>query len=374
MKQSSAFLRLWLGATLLTAGVLSGVPSHAQITIIDQAGRNVRLEQAAQRLFLSEPGDFAMLAALVDNPASRIAAWNRWRLDERTVSHWRSIDPETFDRIEQVVVDGPQNLSAEMLIMHQPDLVVLDHFFGKAAHVISQLERAGIPVAILTLEPKLTDKNPAEGLEKLAVLLGRADRGREVSEFIRMRRDRVVEKTMQLSSIGVAKPTVLMEPHAGIGPCCLSMGIGRSMGDMVVLAGGKLIGSEIIEEMSGRLSPEYIIAQSPEVYIGTGGRHLAGRGGLVLGVDVNPDEARTSLEQVMQRTGLRHIRAMEQGRVHGIWHSGFGIVNLELVASWLYPQHFAEIDPADTQTQFNERFMPFAQEGTFWISLHANED
>src|SRR5690606_41326365 len=101
---------------------------------------------------------------------------------------------------------------------------------------------------------------------------------------------------------------------------------------------------------------------------------LAGRGGLVLGVDVNPDEARTSLEQVMQRTGLRHIRAMEQGRVHGIWHSGFGIVNLELVASWLYPQHFAEIDPADTQTQFNERFMPFAQEGTFWISLHANED
>ena len=117
---------------------------------------------------------------------------------------------------------------------------------------------------------------------------------------------------MQLSSMGVAKPTVLMEPHAGIGPCCLSMGIGRSMGDMVVLAGGKLIGSEIIEEMSGRLSPEYIIAQSPEVYIGTGGRRLAGRGGLVLGVDVNPDEARTSLEQVMQRTGLRHIRAMEK--------------------------------------------------------------
>jgi len=152
------------------------------------------------------------------------------------------------------------------------------------------------------------------------------------------------------------------------------MGLGRSMGDMVAIAGGKLIGSEIIDEMSGRLSPEYVIAENPEVYIGTGGRHLEGRAGLVLGVDVDPERARASLRGVMKRVGLQHIRATEQGRVHGLWHSGYGIVGLELIATWLYPEHFDDVDPAATQAEIDERFMPIRRQGTFWTSLHAEKD
>jgi len=355
----------------LAAWLLAGAPAIAQIEIVDQAGRTVRLAEPARRIFFSEPGDFAMLALLDPNPAARIVAWNRWRLDDRTLAQWRGIDSAAFDSIAQMVIDGPQNLSAEALIVQAPDLVVLDHFFGKAEHAVRQLEQAGIPVAILTLEPHLTHDNPAEGLEKLAVLVGREERGRAVSAFIRTRRDRVVERVRQLDAQGVERPTVLMEPHAGIGPCCLSMGLGRSMGDLVVLAGGTLIGSEIIDEMSGRLGPEYVIARDPEVYIGTGGRHLEERGGLVLGVDVEPARAQASLIQAMRRVGLRHIRAFEAGRVHGLWHSGYGIVNLELIATWLHPEHFADLDPAATQAQIDEHYMPVSQRGTFWISLQA---
>lgn len=366
-------LRDWMASCLLAASVTGGAPAWAQIELVDQAGRTVRLHEPARRVFLSEPGDFAMLAMLDADPAARIVAWNRWRLDERTVAQWRAINPTAFDRIEQLVIDGPQHLSAENIIVHDPDLVVLDHFFGKATHAVRQLEQAGIPVAILTLEPQLTAENPAEGLEKLAVLLGEEERGREISDFIRSRRDHIVEKVSRLEQQGVQKPSVLMEPHAGIGPCCLSMGLGRSMGDLVALAGGRLIGSEIIEEMSGRLSPEYVIAANPAVYIGTGGRHLQSKGGLVLGVDVDPETARQSLTQVMQRMGLQHIGALEQGRVHGLWHSGYGIVHLERIAKWLYPAFFEDLDPAATHAELDAK-MPLTQKGTFWISMDPTKD
>jgi iron complex transport system substrate-binding protein len=364
----------WLAQLSVVSVLWAGVPAYAEIEVVDQAGRTVRLAEPARRIFLSEPGDFAMLAMLDEHPATRIVAWNRWRLDDHTVAQWRSIDPTAFDNIEQLVIDGPQNLSAEALIVHEPDLVVLDHFFGKATQVVRQLEQAGIPVAILKLEPDLTKQNPADGLEKLAVLIGHADRGKEVSEFIRSRRDRVIQRVHGILGKGVQRPTVLMEPHAGIGPCCLSMGVGRSMGDLVILAGGQLIGNEIIEEMSGRLGPEYVIAQDPEVYIGTGGRHLERRGGLVLGVGVEPDTAQASLRRVMERVGLEPIRAVQNGRVHGLWHSGYGIVNLELIATWLHPEHFRDIDPAMTQEEMDRRFMPTRQRGTFWTSLSMTEN
>lgn len=369
MTVMAAILARRLSAALLLVGVLFSLPSFAQLEITDQAGREVRLEEPAGRIFLSEPGDFAMMAMLVDNPAAHIVAWNRWRLDDHTLEQWRSIDSQAFDSIKQMAIDGPQNLSAEALIMHEPDLVVLDHFFGKAQHVVRQLEQAGVPVAILTLEPDFGRPNPAEGLEKLAVLLGHEQRGREISEFFRSRRDRITQRARELMEQGVPRPSVIMEPHAGIGPCCLSMGVGRSMGDLVILAGGQLIGSEIIEEMSGRLSAEYVIAQDPEVYIGTGGRHLEGRGGLTLGIGVSPEVAQASLRRVVQRVGLQHIRAVTQERVHGIWHSGFGIVNLELIAKWLHPQHFQDIDPAATQAELEQRFLSLRQQGTFWTSF-----
>ena len=76
----------------------------------------------------------------------------------------------------------------------------------------------------------------------------------------------------------------------------------------------------------------------------------------------------------MERVGLEPIRAVQNGRVHGLWHSGYGIVNLELIATWLHPEHFRDIDPAMTQEEMDRRFMPTRQRGTFWTSLSMTEN
>lgn len=373
MRAADVIAKPWLRAVWLCCLLLLSLPAAAQIEIVDQAGRTVRLAEPARRIIFSEPGDFTVLAMLDENPAGRIVAWNRWRLDQHTVNQWRSIDPEAFDRITQMSIDGPHNLNAEALIVHAPDLVVLDHFFGSAKQAVSQLEQAGIPVAILSLEANLRLRHPTEGIEKLAVLIGREERGKEVSAFIQEHLGRITERVAQIKAGGVELPTVLMEPHAGSGPCCLSMGEGRSMGDLVVLAGGQLIGSEIIEDMSGQLSAEYVIASDPAVYIGTGGQHMKARGGLLLGADVDAAASRASLKRVLQRVGLAHTRAVREKRAHGIWHSGFSIVNLELIATWLHPESFKDIDPAATLAEIDRRFMAKSLTGTFWTSLAPAE-
>ncbi|NLY64776.1 MAG: hypothetical protein GX070_07470, partial [Alcaligenaceae bacterium] len=77
----------WICALWLAGMVLLGLPASAQVEIIDQAGRTVRLEQPAQRIFFSTPGDFTIMAMLEENPARRIVGWNHWRLDKHTLNH-----------------------------------------------------------------------------------------------------------------------------------------------------------------------------------------------------------------------------------------------------------------------------------------------
>lgn len=362
----------------LTAGwlammLLLSLPAFAKIEITDQAGRRVTLDKPAQRIFFSEPGDFTVMAMLDRNPAKRIVAWNRWRLDKHTVEHWRSIDPDAFDKIDQLVIDGPQNLNAEMLIASQPDLVVLDQFFGKATQTIKRLEQAGIPVAVLTLEADLRMKNPTDGLEKMAILIGNEARGKELADFIHTHLNRVLDRVAKLKQDKVAQPKVLMEPHAGSGPCCMSVGSGVLMGDLVLLAGGQLLGSEIVEGLSAQLAAEYVIASDPDIYIGTGGRHIEARGGLLLGPGVEPAASVASLKRVTGRIGIAQTKAARNHRTYGIWHSGYPIVNLELVARWLHPGAFADIDPAETQSEIDRRFMAKPLTGTFWVTPQTGQ-
>lgn len=357
----------WIAALWLAGMALFSLPASAQVEIIDQAGKIVRLAQPPQRIFFSAPGDFTIMAMLEENPARRIVGWNRWRLDKHTLAHWRSIDPDAFDQINQMVIDGPQNLNAESLIALEPDLVVLDHYFKNATQTISRLENAGIPVAVLDLEADLRQQNPTEGLEKMAILIGREERGREVGEFITQRVKRITSRVAGLRQRQAGLPAVLMEPHAGSGPCCVSVGSGVLMGDLVLMAGGKLIGSDIVEGLSSQLGAEYVITSNPDIYIGTGGRHIENRGGLLLGPGVDRSASSASLQQVIRRTGLAQTAAVRNQRTYGIWHSGYPIVNLELVANWIHPELFSDVDPEATLAELNRRFMAKPLSGTFWI-------
>ncbi|MNT69859.1 hypothetical protein D3C72_2082030 [compost metagenome] len=92
---------------------------------------------------------------------------------------------------------------------------------------------------------------------------------------------------------------------------------------------------------------------------------------MLLGPEVSASQAQFSLQHVIQRTGLSHTRAIRNRRVHGIWHGGLGIVNLECIATWLHPEEFVDVLPQATLDALNQRFLAFPWKGTFWTSLQG---
>ena len=64
--------------------------------------------------------------------------------------------------------------------------------------------------------------------------------------------------------------------------CCNSPGRGN-VGDIIEADGGANIGAAIIPRAFGKLNLEYVIAQNPQVYIATGGSHMEGTAGLLVG-------------------------------------------------------------------------------------------
>lgn len=360
--------RQWLAlAAALGAGPALASTQPVQIT--DLRGRSVRLARPAQRMVLAATDDFVMLSMLAPQPAKNVVAWNKWRLDAQSLQMLRGPDPRAFAHMAQLAIDGPQNLHAEALIALEPDLVVLDPFYAQASQTVSRLEKAGIAVAVLEVSPDLRQAEPTRGLVQFGILTGHEARARELAAFLEQRLARIREGVQRLRARNARLPLVLMEPHAGSAPCCLSMGAGKNLGDMVRMAGGRLIGGELIAGMAGTLSTEYVMAQDPEIYIGTGGLHLQSRGGLLLGPGVAPGQAQDSLRRVVQRTGLAQTRAVRNGQVHGLWHGGLGIVSLECVATWLHPREFADIKPQATLDALNQRFLAASWRGSFWTSL-----
>lgn len=356
-----------LAALLLClASALLGAPARAAVTIIDDAGRTVTLDTPAARVVLTDGMGFLALALIDPDPVARLAGWNRARLDAPTRAALARALPglETVPDTGDLAAGG----SVEALVALAPDLVVLDPFYDRAPAARRLLEAAGIPVAVLALTPTIRAAEPQEGLIRLGALIGREAEARAYAAFADARLARIRERVAGLPD----RPAVLLEAHAGRGPCCVAPGAGEGIGDFIAFAGGDNIAAPVVPGMAGPLAPEYVIERAPEVYIGTGGAYMAAQGELVLGPGVSEAEARASLLGVLDRPALAATPAVARGRVHGLWHalavSALNVVAVEAMARFIHPDLFADTDPAATLAEIEARFLAAPLPGTLWIS------
>lgn len=357
----------------LLALLLMAAPACAGVSVVDDAGRQVTLDAPARRIVLTDGIGFLALALIDPDPVARLAGWNRGRMDDSALAILTKELPGLADVPD--IGDPDRGGSVEGLIALAPDLVVLDPYYNRFHATIDILEGAGIPVAVLALTPTLRDEEPHAGLLRLGLLIGRQDQARAYADFADARIARIRDRLANLPD--TARPPVLIEAHAGQGPCCISVGAGQGIGDFVGFAGGVSIGAEVLPGMSGTLPAEYVLRRAPQVYIGTGGQYLAAVGGLVVGPGEDAAAARASLIRVAARPGVAETPAATSGRVHGIWHglavSGFNVVAVEALARWIHPELFADTDPAETMGEIEQRFLAAPLPGAMWISEQEGE-
>ena len=213
-------------------------------------------------------------------------------------------------------------------------------------------------------------RNVDRSLEILGDIVERPDRARR---FVALRAERRERIRGVLAETELESPLVFLETHAGLSPeCCNSPGKGN-VGVYIDFVGGHNIGADVLPGPVGRLSLEYVLERDPDVYVATGGPHLARAGGLVLGTGYGAEAAAGALAKIVERPGIGHLGAVAGGRVHGLSHhllnSPIDIVAVELLARWIHPELFADIDPRETLQLINQDFLAVDLDGTYWVSL-----
>lgn len=353
-------------AALMVCACL-GFPALADITVTDIIGRQVTVPEPADRIVLGEARHLSVLGLIHDDPVSLVAGWRLERaLDEPTMAAYR----EKFPAIDAIrtVGGGARSISAESVIALQPDLLVMslmDVNDPAMQRAREQIEAAGIPVVHVDFFSH-PQENSIPSLRILAALIGAEDRAEEFAQFYEVRLDRIRDR---LADGAIRRPTVFFHTHATAQGCCATVGEGV-FHDFVTTAGGENLGAAVVPGVLGTVSLEYLIGADPDFYVATGGTHMAGRGGVVLGPGVVGDQARQSFDALIGASGLASLSAVQDGRAVGVWHmfndSPSHIALIEYLAKTFHPDLFADLDPAATMAEI-QALSPVAVDGTWWL-------
>lgn len=374
--------RALLGGLALAAVGSSRVNAASTIEVTDILGRHIVVAAPVRRVILGEGRQINIIAALDRaDPFGRIVGWrdDLIKSDPATYAEYLARSP-AIARLPRFGTASSGGFDVEQAIALAPDLVIFNIEARGASDETGTLEKlasAGIPVVFIDFRNR-----PFENTEPSLRLLGRLFGKEEIAEAIialsRASIARVSERIAAATSL--KRPLVEIDRIPGTtDDCCLSFGP-ENFGRIVEIAGGHNLGSDIIPGTFGVLNPEAVVAADPEVVIATGGgwQAIAPDGGWVgLGPGADLTEARRKLAALMRRPAFAGSRAVKTGRVHAIWHqfynSPYQFVAVEVIARWLHPDLFADLDPDRTFRDLFERFLPIPYRPGYWVDLVAEK-
>lgn len=355
------------GALVLLAA--TGVAAAQPVSVTDVTGRTVSLPGPAKRIVLAQGRQLNALGLLHPDPLTLLAGWgaDHQRQNPDAYARYRSRFPQ-IDTIP-TVGDGATEagFSLEKTVALAPDLVILSASLAGtrrgSGDLVQRLEAAGIKVAVVDFYLKpLSDTVPS--LRILAKLIGREQQAEDFISFYEAKLARVAQRLE-----GAKRPSVFIHAHAGGPECCSTPGKG-TFDDFITAAGGSNMSAPLLPGATGQISLEQLISSDPQVYVATGGTHMARLGGLVLGLGVPRDTATASFANLLAQPGLSTLSAIRNGRATAMWQlfndTPLHVVAIEALAKWIHPERFTDLDPAATLAEA-ARFSAIPLDGTLWL-------
>lgn len=284
-----------LVATLASLALATDYP----VTVVDDLGRDVTLQQAPQRVVAMIPSHTETVCALAGCGVL--------------------VGVDQFSNFPAEVSELPQlgsgfNPNVEALVALDPDLVLVDEYSGLA----EALEPFDIPVFAGT--PQTLEETYAL-FETFGTLLAAEDVAALLVGRVRGQLAGVATRVA-----GVSEPEIYFEIDA----TPYSVGPGSFIGQLIAAAGGANIVPAELGDFP-QLDPEYVVAANPEV---------------ILLADAPYGE---SLATLRARPGWASIEAVASGRVIEMTQAQVDIVNragprlgeaVVLLARWLHPGRF----------------------------------
>lgn len=365
----SAWRALAVAAFLSQAGL-----TWAQTSVTDLAGRKVSIPAQVDRVLLGESRLLPALAILEGDPTRRLVAMmnDLEQLDPAAYAQWRSRFPK-LDSIARVGRSNASSFGDERALALRPQVAILSLGGGhtpseRDSETIRRLEASGIAVVFVDFR-----HDPLRNTPRSMALLGQVlGKTREAAAFNSYWQQQLDLVRTRLQKAHKSNPSVFIDSRVGLSITCCET-LNGMLGKLVDTAGGTNIAKGLVAGEHGILNPEMLIARQPEVYIGTGigSMQTLSSSRIVLGAGVTPQAARQSLQKSLQRSPFPLLQAVKKGRAYAIWHhfynSPFNVVAVQVMAKWLHPELFADVDPRHTLQEMYRRFQPLALDGTYWI-------
>lgn len=349
----------------------SAMATTYPLTVKDSLGHIVTIGKKPKAILLGSGFNLVALSLLHPDPVSLLAGWS---------GDMKADNPDIYAAFEKqfpdiaklpIIGDGTgDGLSLETMLSLKADLAIMANWqahteLGKRA--IDYLESTDVPVVIVDFNSDAL-KNTPSAMRLLGTVLDREAQAEAFATFYETHLQRIRDRVAQTTAPG---PTVLMDAFPNPETCCYAYGTG-GLGAFIGLTGSRNIADGNLPAQGGVISTEYLIAANPDVYIATGspgGTYSA----FSIGPGVTSDDARQTLTRVVASPILSNLKAVRDGRVHGLWNF-FNAVPLNILAAeafarWLRPELFADLDPEATLAEINRRFAAVPFEGAYWISL-----
>lgn len=332
--------------------------ASAEIVLTDIESREVAIAAPARRILLATPSWYPALAILDREAGDRIIGVG-------------GNPGDTLPEAERDLSGKPRvgsawsrTFSIEKALELKPDIVIA----GRPLRIQSQamesaFAKAGIPIVYVDF-----DSNPVRDTTRSFEILGRV-LGAEgkAAEFVDFYRRHVRTITDRLTAPGLARPTLLMMTRGPGVPCCLASpdnGVTAYFGGLGVenIAG-------VTKGAPVQFSLEAIIQRDPDIFVAI---DLFSDARSMFGQPRSLAQGMTSLETLKREPGLRELAAMRGGRVHALdsylMRSPLNFVTFEVLAKWIHPELFADLDPQATLDEINRRFLKTPLKGPFWTS------
>lgn len=354
------------------------------ITIKDLSGRKVQVSVPVQHIVLGEGRYLPTLGVFDrDDPTKRIVGMmgEFEKYDLATYSQYVEHYPQIND-IPRIGSAGEASFNIEKVFTVKPDVALFGLGSGhgpndKSKTVIAQLEAAGIPVIILDfrIDPL---KNTPKSMKILGKILGDEKTSNDFLSFYHSHLKTIHDRLKDVTE----RPSVFMESHVGLVPqCCRAFGR-QMMGRFIEWAGGVNAFGEMIPGTVAQVNVEHLLTQQPDVYIGTAigsaKTYKKFPKFIALGAQTGQDMAQNTLGEALKRTGVAQLSAVKEGRAHAIWHHFYNtpmnVVAVEVIAKWLHPDLFKDIDPKQTLKVYFDRFQAVPLDGIYWTTRTAKDN
>jgi len=239
----------------------------------------------------------------------------------------------------------------EKIVSLQPDAVFLYATVSKSScdEIEERLARTSPDITVLRFDGYLPETYPAE-IGVLSELLDCQEQGQEFREFYTANIDAV---TSSIPAIPEGdRVRVYFETWTDYKSCAEGSGYDQKIG----MAGGSNIFANEPAEYP-EIDPEAVLERAPQVII-----KLIGSGKYTFGGYQGGDEASFSevYGDITSRKGWDALEAVRDDRTYLLHTDILGgpqfFIGVQYMATWFYPERFADLDPAGVHAEYLSRY------------------